>query len=67
MRHQPVPGRVQPKLGGPKAVAFHTSAVLEQKAELSLPRAEAEFQQEWGPQMPGPTEHRQYDWGKLGQ
>lgn len=47
---------------GPKAVAFHTSAVLEQKAELSLPRAGAEFQQERGPQMPGPVEHRQCAW-----
>lgn len=33
----------------PKAVAFHASAVPEQKAELSLPRAGAGFQHEMGP------------------
>lgn len=33
---------------GPKAVAFHASAVLEQKAEPSLPRAGAGFQHEMG-------------------
>ena len=39
---------------GPKAVAFHTSAVPEQKAEASLPRAADGFQQEMGPHAPRP-------------
>lgn len=39
---------------GLKAVAFHTSAVPEQKAAPSLPRAEAGFRQGMGPQTPRP-------------
>lgn len=39
---------------GLKAVAFHTSAVLEQKAEASLPRAGDGFRQEMGPHTPRP-------------
>lgn len=41
---------------GLKAVAFHTSAVQEQKAEWSLPRAGARFQHEIGPHTPRPRD-----------